>query len=480
MNPKIKIKIKPVTEESLTKKFAISYIFMSLVPIIVILFIISLLQISPILQRHFPYFNLTILLVLLLSLACFDLVRRSMSALVKFARQAKEISEGKYGGKIETKEKDEVGSLAQSFNRMATDLQVKIRELELSKVLLLDILQKIGTAVSSTKGIENLLGLIIRTLIQGTEATSGAIFLLDGTENQLEMKVSFGIRKTLGKVKPKTEQSLVARVVSSRKPESISAVSENPACAFEFSNGLAKESIMGTPLLYKDEIVGVIVISDKNNRDSFSADDIILLNNVASQTAVAVKNFQLNDDAEKTYLETITALAVAVEAKDFYSKGHLERVADYVEKLGNRLKLDNETMKVLRNGAILHDVGKIGIRDEILRKGSSFSDEEKKEMREHVIIGVNIIRPIRSMATLCDVVRHHQEFYDGSGYPDSLKGEEIPLAARILKICDAYDAMTTDRPYRKGMDKKEAKQELKRKSGSEFDPNLVEEFLKIS
>jgi putative nucleotidyltransferase with HDIG domain len=221
------------------------------------------------------------------------------------------------------------------------------------------------------------------------------------------------------------------------------------------------------------------MVCDKKNSKSFAEDDISLLNNVALQTAVAIKNFKLNEDAEKTYLETITALALAVEAKDPYSKGHLDRVSNYAEQLARRLELDEESIKALKSGSILHDIGKIGIRDEILGKPGKLTEEERKEMQDHVIIGVNIIKPIRSMSSLVDMVRSHQEWYDGNGYPDGLKGDEIPVTARILKICDAFDAMTTDRPYHKGMSEKEAKEELQRKAGAEFDPKIVKEFLKI-
>jgi len=119
------------------------------------------------------------------------------------------------------------------------------------------------------------------------------------------------------------------------------------------------------------------------------------------------------------------------------------------------------------------------VRDEVLKKQGPLDKEEQKEMEEHVIIGVNIIKPIRHMSALCDLVRNHQELYDGSGYPDRLKGEEIPITARIIKVCDAYDAMTTDRPYRKGMSKESAKKELIAKKGKDFDPEIVEKFINI-
>jgi len=220
-------------------------------------------------------------------------------------------------------------------------------------------------------------------------------------------------------------------------------------------------------------------VCDKAKRRPFANDDETLLVNISSQTAIAIENFSLNEDAEKTYLETITALAMAVEAKDPYSRGHIDRVSGYAQRLGREMGMDEETMKILKNGAVLHDVGKIGVRDDVLRKNAPLNEDEQNEMRQHVIIGVNIIKPIRSMSALCDLVRYHQEFYDGNGYPDGLKGEQIPLTARMIKVCDAYDAMTTDRSYRKGLSRDEARKELALKSGSEFDPKVVESFLKI-
>jgi HD-GYP domain-containing protein (c-di-GMP phosphodiesterase class II) len=293
------------------------------------------------------------------------------------------------------------------------------------------------------------------------------------------MKAGCGISKDVEKISLESDKGLIARVANLKKIESVFDVSKNAAAYFEFKKGLARDSIVASPLIYKDRVLGVILVCDKKEKKFFNRDDMLLLSSVSSQTAIAIENFILNEDAEKTYLETITALAVAVESKDPYSRGHIERVSDYAQRAGKAMNLDQEMMRILKNGAILHDVGKIGVRDEVLRKQGPLDAEEQKEMREHVIIGVNIIKPIKSMAALSDLVRYHQEFYDGSGYPDGLKGEEIPFTARIIKVCDAYDAMTTDRPYRKGMSKKEASHELLEKSGIEFDPEIVKKFLSV-
>jgi HAMP domain-containing protein len=474
---KPKIKVDSLSGTSLYRKFSISFVLMSLVPIILILFIIHYFKIMPLLEQKIPLFNITILLVVLLSLASFDLIRRSMVSLARFSQNATDIAAGDYGKRVEEANEEEIGRLARSFNKITGELQNKINQLEASKILLQNILNKIGSAVNSTKGMENLLELILQTLVGGTDASAGAIFLID--KKDISMKVSYGLPKDIDKKILDSEKGMIGRVIEYKKPEAVSDVSSNAAAYFEFRNNLAHDSIMSAPLIYKDNVLGAVIICDKKGKKPFDKDDITLLTNVCAQTAIAIENFILNEDAEKTYLETITALAIAVEAKDPYSKGHIDRVAEYAERLGRAMNLDEEMMKILKNGAMLHDVGKIGVRDEVLKKQGPLDDEEQKEMREHVIIGVNIIKPIRSMSALSDLVRYHQELYDGTGYPDGLKGEEIPLTARIIKACDSYDAMTTDRPYRKGMSKEEAKKEMIAKIGKDFDPDIVQKFVSI-
>jgi len=473
-----KIKIDSFSSASLYRKFSVAFVFMSLVPIVLIVYVVYRLNIGTVIEVELPYFRLTILLMVLLSLASFDIIRRSMVALGNFNAAAKEIANGKYDKRVDIKEDGEVGKIVASFNKVTDELETKVKELESSKRLLQNIFNKIGTAVTSTKGIENLLELILESLAQGTYASGGAIFLKDSHSSSFRLKLSVGLDGIDKNMVINEREGMIGRVANLKKLESASDVSTNSATYFEFQNSLAKDSIMVAPLVFKDLVLGVMLVSDKNTHKPFNRDDMLLLKNVTAQTSVAIKNYQLNEDIEKTYLDTITALAVAVEAKDPYSRGHIERVAEYVERLGSQMNLDQEIMRILRNGAILHDVGKIGVRDEILKKDGPLTLEEQNEMREHVVIGVNIIKPIRSMSALSDLVRYHQEFYDGSGYPDRLKGEEIPLTARILKVCDAYDAMTTDRPYRKALTLEETKRELISKSGKEFDPKIVEEFIK--
>ena len=208
------------------------------------------------------------------------------------------------------------------------------------------------------------------------------------------------------------------------------------------------------------------------NNDSFSDEDLGLVFNLASQTAVAIENAKLNRDIEKTYFETISALALAVDAKDQYSRGHLDRVATHALMIGKRLGLDNEDLDTLRDAARLHDVGKIGIPDEILKKEGGLTDEEWVIMRRHPEIGESIIKPIRSLHHLCDIIRHHHEKLDGTGYPDRLKGEEISPLVRIISVADVYDALTTQRPYRPKKSKQDAINIL-RSMKSHLDQDIV-------
>jgi HD-GYP domain-containing protein (c-di-GMP phosphodiesterase class II) len=237
--------------------------------------------------------------------------------------------------------------------------------------------------------------------------------------------------------------------------------------------------LLAVPLMFQEKVVGVLVVSGKAVGDNFGEDELLIVSNLASQTAVAVENERLNQDAEETYLQTISALAIAVEARDTYSRGHLDRVSEYAVRIANKLGLDEHLIKDIKDAAELHDVGKIGISDDILKKASSLTGEEARIMNKHPIIGEAIIKPVRRLSSLCDIVRHHHEWIDGSGYPDGLKGDEISIGAKILCVIDSFDAMTTDRPYRKALSLNEAKAELKRYVGIRYDPKVVEVFLSI-
>ena len=183
-----------------------------------------------------------------------------------------------------------------------------------------------------------------------------------------------------------------------------------------------------------------------------------------------------NDRLEQAE-DVIFALARTVEAKDAYTEGHLQRLAQYAGAIGERMGFHGEALVALRYGALLHDVGKVGVDEVIIRKGGPLTPAEYRVMQQHTIIGERIVQPLRLAAAVSPIVRHHHERWDGRGYPDGLAGEAIPLGARIVGVADAFDAMTTQRPYNRVLPIDEAIERLRAGAGSYWDPSVVAVFL---
>jgi putative two-component system response regulator len=184
---------------------------------------------------------------------------------------------------------------------------------------------------------------------------------------------------------------------------------------------------------------------------------------------------RLTDQLEHTE-NVIFTLALVVEEKDEYTEGHLRRLQGYSGQLAGACGLDDTQVQAVCYGGILHDIGKIGVSEAILRKPGPLTVEEMQQMRQHPVIGARLIRQMRFAREVAPIVRGHHEWWNGAGYPDGLRGEEIPIGARIITIVDAYDAMTTDRPYRAALTDEQAIQRLQQGSGTQFDPDLLDVF----
>lgn len=225
------------------------------------------------------------------------------------------------------------------------------------------------------------------------------------------------------------------------------------------------------PLEIKGEAYGLIGIL--NGKKKFSTMKLEIFCSLGSQAAVAMENANLYKRLKLGFFHTAEALAEAINSRDPYTGGHARRVKDYSELIALALEMDEVEREKLSLASILHDIGKIGIDDAILRKGGALSAKEKLIMKEHPVIGAKILGHIEEMSEVIKGVCFHHERFDGAGYPEGLKGEEIPLYARIIAVADAYDALTTDRPYRKAIDKGAACEKLKKAAGTHFDPALV-------
>ena len=185
------------------------------------------------------------------------------------------------------------------------------------------------------------------------------------------------------------------------------------------------------------------------------------------------------EHTQQTYYDAIRSLAQALEARDAYTKGHSERVTRYALGVAGEMGLGERSHKVIRYAGLLHDIGKIGVSDSILHKKLELSDDDWQAIKNHPLFGDSILGPLKFLSDVQGIVLRHHEHYDGSGYPGQLSGEDIPLEARIIAVADAFDAMTTDRPYRRARDPEQAKDVLRKAAGLQFDPKIVKAFLNI-
>jgi HD-GYP domain-containing protein (c-di-GMP phosphodiesterase class II) len=205
-----------------------------------------------------------------------------------------------------------------------------------------------------------------------------------------------------------------------------------------------------------------------------------LLAGIAHQAKLAIQNASSFQSLEDTFLSTVEALANALEANDEYTSSHARWITDMALEVGRELGLDAKTLKRLELGALFHDIGKIGIPASILTKPGPLTPEERAVIETHPELGERILAPISRLEDVRPIVRHCHERWDGAGYPDGKAAEDIPIEARVILVCDAFHAMTTDRPYRSRLPIEEALRRLEESAGSQFDPDVVEAFIRLA
>jgi HD-GYP domain-containing protein (c-di-GMP phosphodiesterase class II)/HAMP domain-containing protein len=235
-------------------------------------------------------------------------------------------------------------------------------------------------------------------------------------------------------------------------------------------------SLLAVPLSLRSRVTGVLVAGTLNGL-VYREEDLALLATIGAQIAIALQNAEAYTKLDTTYFQTVTALAAAMEAKDHYTAEHADTLATMTTAVGRRTGLSESEQRQLQYAAVLHDIGKIGIPGTILNKPGRLTDAEFAVMAEHTLIGERIISRIEYLRPIARLVRSAHERWDGLGYPDGLEAEDIPLGSRILLACDAYHAMTSDRPYRRALPPGQALEELRHNAGAQFDPDVVKAFL---
>jgi putative nucleotidyltransferase with HDIG domain len=237
-------------------------------------------------------------------------------------------------------------------------------------------------------------------------------------------------------------------------------------------------SLMVCPLIGKVKIIGAIVVADKQPEEEFYSNDSKLLSAIAAQAGLAIENAMLYSELESLLLGAIRSLVKALEASSCWTAGHTERVTEYAIGIGKVMRLENEMIEKLKISALLHDIGKIATPKEILNKNGKLEPEEWIEIKRHAALGAEILVELKQFKEIIQSVKYHHEHWDGRNGIFGLKREEIPLMARILAVADAFDAMTSDRPYRQMKTKEDAIKEIIRCAGTQFDPLVVDAFLK--
>ncbi|TEB13493.1 HD domain-containing phosphohydrolase [Pelotomaculum propionicicum] len=333
--------------------------------------------------------------------------------------------------------------------------------------LLYDLAEKL-TASLDTAEVAQLVIDEAKTLIA---ADNNSVMLVNEETGMLEVIASSGKELHPGEGL-KNGTGIAGSVVLTGRAE---IVNDIPSDKRYVPGAVRVSSLMCAPLKIKDRVIGVIYISSEDPVQ-YTAEDLKLLSAIAFQAAADIENARLYDSLKETFLTTVYTLAETIEKRDPYTGGHTKRVMNYSIAIGKVLGLSDTEIGRLELAAMLHDIGKIGIKDRILLKKGKLTPFEFAEIKMHPIYAEEILNHIKHLRDIVPAVKHHHERYDGCGYPEKLRGDGIDIKARIIAVADAFDAMTTDRPYRKAMSLQIALEELWANSGTQFDPEVVRAF----
>jgi len=313
-------------------------------------------------------------------------------------------------------------------------------------------------------------------------AEVGSLLLVDEGTDELYFEVALGDeakQKKIKEIRLKIGEGIAGWVAKEGQPAVINDV-QNDSRFFKGADrktDFVTRNMVCVPVKSKGKVTGVLQAINKLDGRDFSEDDREIFEALANQVAIAIENSKLYDRLRQTFFATAGAMAEAIEKRDPYTGGHTKRVLEYSSIIARHMGLEPDQIERLQLAAVLHDVGKIGVSDLILRKQGPLDDEEYKIMKKHTEYGADIVLHVPELGDILPGIKDHHERVDGRGYPSGLSAGEIPLMARIIAVADTFDAMTTNRPYRAGLSMEYAVSELRRCVGSQFDDKAVEAFI---
>jgi putative nucleotidyltransferase with HDIG domain len=396
---------------------------------------------------------------------------------------------GKLVGVVELLNKDDHSGFTQADLQFLVNLSgtvgtllenARLWSISQRRNLQLRLLNEVGQLINSSLEPEVVQRRTIRAANQLVGAAAGSLLLRDEASGELFFQVVLGSQADqVKRQRLKPGEGIAGWVVSNGQPLVIDDCEHDPrwSARVDRASRFRTRNMICVPVTHKDRVIGALQAVNKRSGD-FDADDLEMMQALADRVASALENARLFDQLQRTLVETSKALAESIEVRDAYTGGHTRRVVDLSLAIARQMKLDEKVLEQLRLAAILHDIGKIGVDDLVLRKPGRLDEAEFQQMKRHPSLGVEILGHIHYFDQVLPGIRSHHERHDGRGYPDGLGKRAIPLIAKVIAVADTYDAMTSDRPYRKGLDQRIALDEIRVCSGSQFDPKVVAAFLR--
>ncbi|MEW5720645.1 MAG: HD domain-containing phosphohydrolase, partial [Chloroflexota bacterium] len=346
----------------------------------------------------------------------------------------------------------------------------------------LEHLLEINRNLTTSLNLDDVLRSVMTTAVELLRCEAGSLLLTDDQTDELVFRVVVGpaSKKLLGTRLP-PGVGIVGSVAKEGTPLIVNDAKSDPRHyrGIDHQTSLQTVSLLCVPLITKGRVIGVLEVMNKIDRTPFHNDDLDALASLAIQSAIALENAKLYSDLKQAFTDTVRVIANAVEARDPYTAGHTSRVTEIALEMAHELKWSRERIENLEIGALLHDIGKIGIADMILRKPQSLTTNEYSLMQQHPVVGAQMLKGVAALRPVLPYILFHQERYDGKGYPFGFAGEEIPIEGRLLAVADTFDAMTSNRPYRHALSTEEALEEIVNNRGTQFDPEMVDALLGV-
>jgi len=337
----------------------------------------------------------------------------------------------------------------------------------------LEFIFKFNETLSLTLERERVIQHITETAHNFLAVERSVLLLWHKDTQSLTIEFALGCEKEL--IKSPEEEDCISRfVMRQREPLVINDLKQEHYFNKMNKEMYLKKSFISVPLILQNEVFGVLHVCDKKSESLFTKSDVSFITNISRIGAIALQNVRMYKQIQDDYLSTISALVLAVDARDNYTMLHSKNVAIYSQEIAKKMHCSHYEIELINRSALLHDIGKIGVKDSILLKADKLTSDEFEHIKLHPVKGEEIVKILPFLKEESFLIRHHHERYDGLGYPDGIKGPNIELGARILAVADAFDAMTTARPYRNALSITEALNELERNKGTQFDPEVAE------